>query len=326
MIAREKKSHYECIGCGQTKKAEEFPVDSRAVTGRKGRCRECYRDADRANYRKRKKLKGIPDRNADKKRVSPAKVLVFDIETAPFRSYTWGLWKQNIAHSQIVSQWFMLTWSAKWLFEDQIHSDKLTPKEAKSEDDARISRSVWNLLNEADIVIAHNANKFDVKRVNTRFVVNGLNPPMPYQVIDTLEHLRKRFAMGSNRLDSVNDQLGLDRKMDTGGFELWDRCMRGGKDALATMEEYNRVDVQMLEETYLRIRPWIKPHPNIGLFIADDVALCPTCGSRDVKIDSKPYATTAHFYDLFRCADCGAVGRSRRPITNSSSSTRSVPK
>ncbi|KKK55411.1 hypothetical protein LCGC14_3074810, partial [marine sediment metagenome] len=63
---------------------------------------------------------------------TPAKVLVFDVETAPLRSYTWGLWKQNIQTSHIISDWFMLTWSAKWLFGEEVFSDRLTSKEALS--------------------------------------------------------------------------------------------------------------------------------------------------------------------------------------------------
>lgn len=257
--------------------------------------------------------------------VTPARVLILDIETAPLRSYTWGLWKQDIAPGQIIYDWFMLTWSAKWLFENEIFSDRLTSKEALIQDDKRISKTIWVLLDEADIVIAHNANQFDIKRLNTRFLINGLNSPMPYQTIDTLEHAKKRFKISSNRLDYINKILGLGRKIDTGGFELWDRCIQGDAKALKKMEEYNREDVKILEETYLRIRSWIKPHPNIGLFVEDDVTSCPSCGGNHITFSNKPYATTANFYDLFRCDDCGSIGRSKKCIPNKSM-TRSVPR
>jgi len=251
--------------------------------------------------------------------------LVLDIETAPLQSYTWGLWKQNVAPSQIISDWFMLTWSAKWLFGKEIFSDRLTSKEAIDQDDAKITKSIWSLLDKADIVIAHNANKFDIKRLNTRFLIHGLNPPMSYQVIDTLDHARKRFAISSNKLDYINQLLGLNRKIDTGGFELWVGCMRGNVSDLKKMEEYNRGDVRILEETYLRLRPWIQPHPNIGLFIDKDVTSCPTCGSPEIKFHGKPYTTTANLYDSFRCTDCGSVGRSKKSLP-STSKTRSLPK
>lgn len=256
---------------------------------------------------------------------TPAKILLLDVETAPLRSFTWGLWQQNVAPIQIISDWFMLTWSAKWLFEEEIFSDRLQSKEAIEQDDKRISKSIWTLVDKADIIIAHNANKFDMKRLNTRFLLNDLNPPMPYQVIDTLDHARKRFAISSNRLDYINKQLGIPGKIST-SFELWIGCMKGDVSSLKEMEEYNKRDVKILEETYLKLRAWIKPHPNIGLFIEEDVTACPTCGSEDIVFSNKPYATTANLYDQFRCSNCGSVGRDKKPIKGSNSKTRSVPR
>ena len=114
------------------------------------------------------------------------KILIFDIETSPMASYTWGRWKQNVSLDQTISEWFMLSWSAKWLNNPNMMSDALTPEEVSREDDARITRSIWHLLNEADIIIAHNGVKFDTPKLNSRFIINGLMPPTPYRQIDTL--------------------------------------------------------------------------------------------------------------------------------------------
>lgn len=256
---------------------------------------------------------------------SPARVLILDIETAPLRSYTWGLWKQNVSMNQIMSDWFMLTWSAKWLFENKVFSDRLTSKEALDQNDKRISKNIWKLLDEADIIIAHNAYQFDIKRLNTRFLINGFDAPMPYQIIDTLEHAKKRFKISSNRLDYINKMLGLSRKIDTGGFELWDGCMKGDTKSLVKMEQYNIKDVKILEETYLRIRSWIKPHPNMGLFVDENITSCPSCGSTDISFGRKPYVTTACLYELFRCENCGSIGRNKKAIKNKTMG-RSVPR
>jgi hypothetical protein len=48
----------------------------------------------------------------------------------------------------------LLTWSAKWLFQDEIMNDKLTSEEAINEDDERITKTLWTLLDEADIVVS----------------------------------------------------------------------------------------------------------------------------------------------------------------------------
>jgi DNA polymerase elongation subunit (family B) len=240
-----------------------------------------------------------------------AKVLILDIETAPISAYVWGIWQQNVGTHQIQSDWFCLTWAAKWLFEDKVYSGKLKPKEATNQNDKRIIEGIWALVNEADIVIAHNGQKFDMPRLNSRFILNGLKPPLPYQIIDTLLHIRRQFGFTSNKLDYVNKLLNLERKKET-SFELWERCMKGNADALLEMETYNVQDVRILEETYLQIRPWIKPHPNMGLFILDENEhRCASCGSNNLKAQGKLYNTSANTYELLRCENCMAVSRKR---------------
>ena len=149
-------------------------------------------------------------------------------------------------------------------------------------------------------------------KLNSRFIINDLHPPLPYQTIDTLKHIRRQFGFTSNKLDYVNKLLNLERKSETGGFELWEKCMEGDAEALAKMEEYNINDVRILEETYLHIRAWIKPHPNMGLFILDETqSRCPSCGSDDLKEMGKMYNTTANIYELQRCGNCGSSCRKR---------------
>lgn len=258
------------------------------------------------------KIGAITEQEVESVQKHSMKILTLDIETAPLKSYVWGIWNVNLGHSlnMLESDWFMLTWSAKWLFDDKILSDKLTPEEVLAEDDKRISKSLWDLLEEADVLVIHNGLKFDVKRMNTRFLKNGLTPPMPYMVIDTLVHARKRFSITSNKLNYIGKFLGLGEKLDTGGFDLWKRCMEGDGTALQEMETYNIQDVRLLEDVYLRMLPYIKPHPNTALFVAEDVHSCPSCGSKDLKWEGT-YTTYANQYDACRCGNCGSIGRSR---------------
>lgn len=242
-----------------------------------------------------------------------AKILLLDIETAPIVAYVWDIWNQNVSNNQIVSDWFCLTWAAKWLFEKKVYSAKLTSSEALEQDDKRIMQSIWDMVNEADIIITHNGQKFDMRRLSTRFIIHGMPPPLPYQQIDTLLHVRRSFDMTSNKLDYVNKLLNLERKKDTGGFDLWAKCYKGDLKALHDMEKYNVQDVRILEETYLTIRAWIKPHPNVALFILDEkVERCPTCGSHDLAEQGKDYHTTVNVYEELRCNNCGATGRRRK--------------
>lgn len=244
-----------------------------------------------------------------------AKILIIDIETLPIEAYTWGLWKQDIGVNQIKNDWTLLCWSAKWLFDDKIYSAILVPNECKKRDDKRITEAIWKLIDEADIVIAHNAKKFDIRKLNAKFIIHGLPKPSYYQVIDTLEQVRKHFGFSSNKLDYVNKILGLDTKNESSDFELWKACINGDKKALDRMLKYNVNDVKILEETYLRIRNWITSHPNVGLHIDDNIRACPTCGSESLIETGKCYTTQVNQYIELRCNDCGSLSRSRISVT-----------
>lgn len=242
---------------------------------------------------------------------SPAKVLIFDIENAPVKAYVWNtqVWKAFVGHNQIEQDWFMLTWSAKWLFDDEIISDRLKPKEARKGDDSRLVKNLWGLFDEADIIVAHNAQKFDVPMANTRFIMNGMPPVRPYQVIDTLQIARQTFRFTHNKLDYLAKLFGFNPKLDT-DFSLWVRCMKGDKKALEEMSIYNDQDVLLLEEVYLKLRGWAKSHPNLNLYV-DNEKVCSACGSRNLK-EKGFYRTSVNEYRTFQCNDCGGYSRASK--------------
>lgn len=236
-------------------------------------------------------------------------ILVIDIETSPISGYVWSLWKQNVNLDQIISNWFMLTWSAKWLYSTNIMSDAITPEEVADENDCRIVDSLLGLLNQADVVIAHNGMAFDVVKINARAIRWGLMPPSPYQQIDTLLIARKQFGFSSNKLEALARMFGIPGKLDT-DFKLWAECMKGNQEALNKMELYNRNDVVVLEEVYLKLRPWVKGHINLGLYNDNGKPTCPNCGSTHIHEDGNYYYTPAGRYKTYRCK-CGAISRSR---------------
>ena len=237
------------------------------------------------------------------------KILLFDIETIGIQAMTWGLWKQNVNTEFIFSDWFILSWAAKWLDEDAVYSSVLTPKEVADHDDFRIVTELWDMLDEADVIIAHNLEKFDKKKVNTRFLFHQLPPPSHYDTFDTLKQLRENFAITSNRLDYVNKWLGLEGKIKTEA-SLWMRCIKGEQEALTEMETYNKEDVMALERNYLRIRGWSKDHPNVNLFDDSGIVKCPNCGSENLEWNG--YKTTkVSRYKAYTCSDCGHIGHSR---------------
>jgi len=240
---------------------------------------------------------------------SDVKVLIFDIETAPMKAFVWSRWKQNIYLEQTISEWFMLCWAAKWVG-GEIMSDCVTPEEAIGEDDERITKTLWYLFNEADIVIAHNGSRFDIPKMNSRFAVHGLKPPTPYRQIDTKQVSAKQFGFSSNKLDALAGYFGI-RYKDKTDFELWVRCLNGEQEALDYMRKYNEGDVEILEKVYFKLRPWIKNHPNLSLYIESDEEVCPFCGSHNLNETGTFYYTQVSKFSNLRCADCDGIARRR---------------
>lgn len=117
---------------------------------------------------------------------------------------------------QVVSEGYTLCYSAKWLGKKNVLFDAMPfygEYKVGSENDFSVVKSLWDLLDKADIVIAHNCQDFDVPMMNSRFVFNDLRPPSPYKIVDTLKIARQNFRFPSNKLDDLGEYLGLGRKM-----------------------------------------------------------------------------------------------------------------
>lgn len=235
-----------------------------------------------------------------------AKIFLFDIETSPMTAYTWSLWDEVRIFDKVQEDWVVLTWAGKWLGEEDIVFAANSSEDPLN--DSETILSLHHFLDEADIVVAHNGNKFDIKKFNARCLQLGIDPPSPYRKIDTLNAARNNFALTSNRLDSLGKMLGVGEKIDTGGFDLWVRFLAGDEKAREEMIQYNGQDVLLLEEVYLKLRPWMNNHPNVRLYDEEETNACPKCGSEDIHWRGYAY-TSSQKYHRFRCNDCGGWGR-----------------
>lgn len=230
-------------------------------------------------------------------------ILVFDIETLPMWTRTWTLFKPRLNPDNIIKDWCVLSWAAKWLHEDEIYGDILTVEETKTHDDKRILKTMWDFLDDADVVIAHNGDLFDIKKLNARFKELGMYPPSPYRSIDTLKNSLKTARHSSHKLDYLTKKQGQDGKNHT-DYSLWVDCDNGNAEALAEMFVYNKKDVSELEEYYLNNRAWMPSHPTAGMYWEGDEPICPACASQHLSyVGEKVNAVTKR--PVFRCDDCG---------------------
>ena len=229
------------------------------------------------------------------------KILLFDIETSLYHFVGWGTYKQFIQHYQITKHQYIISWAAKWLYDDNVQSDVVTPEESKNRDDGRILKSIWKLLDEADIVIGHNGDRFDLRKLRWRFLSKDMQPPSPFRVIDTLKVARREFFAPSYKQDFLTKYFKLKNKLPT-EFQLWIDCEEGIPERLKEMVEYNRHDVIGLEQVYLKLRPYIHNHPNLGVLMDKDV--CPSCGADDIIETDAEYITSANKFPVYRCNSC----------------------
>lgn len=254
---------------------------------------------------------GVPFIRGKTTEWSKMKKLYIDIETAPNVSMTWGLFNQNVSLDQIVESGYTLCWAAKWEHEKTVMFSSVHGDGAK-----KMLKQVHDLLCEADVVVHYNGTNFDMPILNKEFVKYGLLPPTPYQQVDLLRTVRRRFRFTSNKLDYVAEFLGLGNKLPHKGMSLWVGCMHGDESAWRIMERYNKQDVKLLPKLYHVLLPWIQNHPNMGLYSevldkdGNHVEQCPNCGSTHLVKNGMEHLATQS-YQRFKCAECGTPLRGR---------------
>jgi hypothetical protein len=215
----------------------------------------------------------------------------FDIETMSNKAYVWGKYEQDVI--AYIEEGYMLSWSFKELGGKQITKGlcDYPGYNPNKPDDKLLVKELHELVDEYDILIAHNGDRFDIKKMNTRFIFHGLTPPEPYKTVDTLKVARNKFAFNGNFL-----QVG--RKVKHPGFDLWLGCEKGDPKAWDLMLKYNRQDVLLLESVYLKLRPWMTTHPNMSL-----EGNCQNCGGKTV-INTRTYMTKKGEKTRLQC-QCG---------------------
>ena len=241
-------------------------------------------------------------------KVRKAKILLFDIETMANRAWVWGKYEQNVIAFDL--EWYMISFAFKWLGGKQRKARAATlPNyglyKTEPENDKALCEDLWGLLDEADLVIGHNSDGFDLKKANARFLVHGLKPPTPYKSVDTLKVAKRYFKFTSNRLDDLGDVLRVGRKVQHGGFEMWKgAAFDGNMKDWRRMAKYNAQDVDLLESVYMKLLPWITQHPNLNL-LEGTINCCPNCASSDLQ--KRGYSNTrVSSWRQYQCQNCGA--------------------
>jgi DNA polymerase elongation subunit (family B) len=203
-------------------------------------------------------IKHCIDTNCSEVEKDLPKVLVLDIETAPMIGYIWSLYDQTVPLNMLIRDWFVLSWTAKWLHEDKvIYKDQRGKKGKALENDKELLKPLWKLIDKADIILTQNGISFDVKKLNAKFLEHGMGIPSPVKHIDTFRLAKKYFALSSNKLEYMSKKFNKKYKKqdheEFSGFKLWSECMAGNLKAWKSMERYNKFDVLATEELFTKL-------------------------------------------------------------------------
>jgi len=201
------------------------------------------------------------------------KTLYFDIENTPLYGAAWGTYEQNLL--SVIKDTELLS------FAYQIDGGPIHVLSRRLYSERQLVKYLWRLFDEADVLVAHNGDSFDVKMANQYFLKYKLPPPSPYKTVDTKKVAKRYFRFSQNKLDYLAQFLFGERKIAT-NMELWFACERGEEKALRLMEKYNKQDVALLYRVYQALKGWHTGHPNSNLYNGT-THRCPTCGGKSQK-------------------------------------------
>lgn len=219
------------------------------------------------------------------------KRLFFDIETSPNIGYFWEAgYKKDIPYDSIIHERAIICICYKWEHSNKVYS--LTWD--KNQCDKKMIKDFVKIANEADELVGHNSDRFDLKWIRTRCLFHGVRMLPEYTTVDTLKISKNKFRFNSNRLDYVAKYLGVGSKNNKSGFDLWKAVLLGkNKSAINDMVTYCKNDVIILENVFKRLNEHVKQKSHVGVIEGEYRWSCPKCGGNNDIYFSKQYVTSS---------------------------------
>lgn len=229
------------------------------------------------------------------------KRLFLDLETSPLTVYTWRIgYKIQLSHENIIRERSIICAGYKWEHEKAAKSIEWD----MSMNDRPILEELLPIVNEADEIVMHNGDRFDLPWIKTRCIFHGLPMYPDYKTIDTLAWAKRNFLFNSNRLDYISKFLGAEGKLKT-EYALWKRIYgQNDRNALAYMAKYCRRDVIELEKVYQKLAAYVNPKSHVGVMAKHDNWTCPHCGSEKVHANGTRVTAAGTVRHRMICDKC----------------------
>ena len=234
------------------------------------------------------------------------KILIFDYETSPAKGYFFGsIWETNIIEIIEYEQILCVSW--RWYGEKKTHvigQDDFKGYKKGVLNDEQLVKYFAPIFDEADVVIGHNSDQFDIKVFNTRLLHWHMKPTLVNKSFDTKKISRNNLHLPSNKLDDIADFLGLERKLPHTGKNMWLGCEKGDKKDWKMMKKYCLRDSDIENAVAERLVPFMK---SIKDFTDTERVTCPNplCGSTHM-IRRKNRIVKNGYKIQYQCMDCGS--------------------
>lgn len=267
-----------------------------------------------------------------------AKVLILDIETQRAIVETFSLWSNYTSIDRVIVPSRILCFSAQWRGQDKIIFSSAW-RDGDEVGYRKMLQHAWNLLDEADIVVTWNGDKFDLQWFHGEFGRLEMGKPSSYKSVDLIKVLKNKFKAGllSMKLDWSARQWLHDMKVPHGHTDLWHDIRYGTRaecrEACRLMREYCEHDTRLTGQLFERHLQWI--NINMGIYETDsdlggDVMRCTKCASTGPFHRNGFHYTPSFGYQRYRCAailpngqKCGGEARGKR--SKRSTSLRAIP-
>ena len=227
--------------------------------------------------------------------------LYFDIETSANIGFFWQSgFKLQIGPQNIIKERAIICICYKWEEEKETHSLNWDKKQC----DKKMLQAFVKVANEADELVGHNGDKFDLAWIRTRCLFHGIEMFPTYITIDTLKVARSKFKFNSNKLDYIGKFLGIGQKIKT-DFDLWkDIALKNCPVAMAKMIKYCKMDVILLEKVHKALSLHIAPKTHYGVIFGGDRGSCPECGSDELIRRGTRFSPNGLKKVQFQCKTC----------------------
>lgn len=227
--------------------------------------------------------------------------LFFDLESAPNVGLFWEAgYKKNIGYENIIKERAIICICYKWEDEREVHSVHWDARQC----DKRMLEHFVKIAAEADELVAHNGDKFDLAWIRTRCLFHGIHMFPNYTTVDTLKVSRSKFKFNSNKLDYIGKFLGIGKKIKT-DFNLWkDILLNKDKVAMSKMIKYCIQDVILLEKVYKKLSTHIAHKTHFGVIFGQDRGSCPECGSDDLAVSKHRILASGTKKIQYNCKTC----------------------